>query len=341
MEQLLRDFRLAARAMARRPGVTLLALVSVALAIGFSTAGFSILDAVLLRDLPIRNPKELARIYVTTSEQRPDQLSWIEYQALTARAHSFSGIIAEDRRQPPVKLPDRVDHPITAFVSDNYFDALGVKAALGDVFHKGKGRDNTVVISDHYWKTALGTDPELVGRTLQVGSSVLQVMGILPPGFQGNVRGIVVDLFAPEQAAFGSLGQANPSDAKADDFELLGRLQPGVNFEQARVEADAVLRQVEADGRAPGPKRRAAMEPFVPDQIAEKLGYLSILVLLLVIAAANVANLRLVENESRRRETGIRLALGAGRMTLARAHLAEALLPAPQLRRRRCRLPPG
>lgn len=326
MEYLHRDFRLAMRAMARKPGVTALALVSLSIAIGFSTAGFSVLDAVLLRDAPVRTPKELSWIYVTTREQRPDQLSWIEYQALASHAHSFAGIIAENRQDPIVRLPDRDDFPITAQVSDNYFDVLDVKAAVGDVFHVGKGRDQTVVISDHYWKQALAGDPAIIGRVLQVGRGVLHIAGVLPPGFQGTRRGLVVDLFAPVQSTSGTLTSENRPDASSTDFELLGRLRPGITLARARSEADAVLRQVEKEGRAPGPQRRAALEPFAPEQFTVKIVFVAALTMLVVIAAANVANLRLVDNESRRRETGIRLALGAGRAALARAHLAEALL---------------
>ena len=326
MEGLLRDLRLAVRVMARKPGVTSLALASLALAIGFSTAGFSVLDAVLLRDAPVRDPGTLAWLFATTREQRPDQVSWTEYQALASQGASFAGIIAESRRGPRVKLPDRDDFPITALVSDNYFDALGIRAALGDVFHAGKGRDETVVISDHYWKQALGGDPAIVGRALPVGRGLLHVIGVLPPFFQGEHRGLVVDLIAPVQAAFGTLGLVNPSDTRYGDFELLARLRPQVTLEQARTEADAVLRQVERDGRAPGPGRRATLRPFQEEQLAVKIVFLAALALLIVVAAANVANLRLVDNENRRRETGVRLALGAGPAALARAHLAEALL---------------
>jgi putative ABC transport system permease protein len=107
---------------------------------------------------------------------------------------------------------------------------------------------------------------------------------------------------------------------------LLGRLRTGATLERARAEADAILRQVEKDGRAPGPQRQAALQPFTPEQLSVKVVFLAMLTLLVVIAAANVTNLRLVDNESRRRETGIRLALGAGRAALARAHVTEALL---------------
>ena len=317
------------RSLLRKPGVTLLAIASAGLAIGFSTAAFSVLDAYSLRELPVRDPRSLAWIYSIGREGRPDQISWIEYQALT-RSHLFTGILAQDRQGPPVHLASRDDYPITAGVSDNFFDMLGVRAAAGDVFHTGHGADQTVVIADHYWKSTLGADPGVVGRTLAVGTSLLRVTGVLPPGFTGTNRGLLVDLFVPHQALFGSLQLSEPDNPRATDFELLGRLRPGVTLAQARGELNAILRQVEAAGRAPAPERQAALDDFTETSLGQKLSsnavLLAVAVLLVLIAAANLANLRLVDNESHRREAAIRLALGAGRGDLVRQHATEALL---------------
>jgi predicted permease len=330
MDSFRREIRAAIRVLARKPGVTALAVASLALAIGFSTAAFSVLDAYALRELPVAEPQRLVRIYVTGREQRDDILSWIEYQAVNSRSHLLSGAVSESRRGPKVRLGDRDDFPITGNVSDNYFDLLGVKAAQGDVFHTGLGQDGTVVLSNHYWSQALGNDPHVVGRSLQVGSALLRVIAVLPAGFTGTNRGLLVDLFVPPQTSFGSLGMASPNDVRFTDYEVVGRLRPGVRPEQARAEVDAILRQVEKDGRAPAPERRAAVEPFTASglraKIAGNAAALGVVVLLLLIAAANLANLRLVDNESRRHETGIRLALGAGRGDLARQHMLETLL---------------
>ena len=327
MDTIRREFRAAIRVLARKPGVTALAVASLALAIGFSTAAFSVLDAFALRDLPVAEPQRLVRIYVTGREQRNDILSWIEYQAVTSRSHLLAGAVSESRRGPKVRLPDRDDFPITGNVSDNYFDLLGVKAAMGDVFHGGKGQDGTVILSNRYWSQALGNDPNVVGRSLQVGSALLRVIAVLPAGFSGTNRGLLVDLYVPPQTSFGSLGMASPNDVRFTDYEVVGRLRPGVRSEQARAEVDAILRQVEKDGRAPAPERKAVVEPVTESGLRAKIeanaAALGVVVLLLLIAAAN---LRLVDNESRRHETGIRLALGAGRGDLARQHMIETLL---------------
>jgi predicted permease len=163
-----------------------------------------------------------------------------------------------------------------------------------------------------------------------VGGALLRVIGVLPADTKGTHRGLVVDLFVPPQTSFGSLHMASPNDVRFTDYETVGRLRPGVSAEQARAEVDAILRQVEKDGRAPAPERRAAVEAFTEGglraKIAANAAALGVIVLLVLIAAANLANLRLVENESRRHETGIRLALGANRLVLARQHIVETLL---------------
>ncbi len=326
---LVRDFRTALRALARKPGVTALAVASLTLAIGFSTAAFSVLDAYSFRDLPVRQPKELQWIYVNTREHRPDGLSWREYEGLAARSRTFSEVVAQCRMGPAVKLPDRQDFPISAIVSDNYFDVLGVKAAKGAVFHTGKGQDGVVVLADRYWRQMLGGDPKIIGRSLEVGRGVLRVSGVLPPGFAGASRGIAVDLFLPSQAWFGSVAGGNP-DARDGEYETLGRLRPGASMGAARAELDGILRQLERDGLAAGPDRKVALEDFTDKNLLAKVKsyaiFLAAMVLLILIAAANLANLRLVDNEGRRRETAVRLALGAGTRNLAAQHFAEAIL---------------
>ena len=330
MRTLPRDLRLAAHSLLRKPGVTALAVVSLALSIGFSTAAFSVLDAVSLRDLPVARPSELAWISARTRENRADDLTFTEYRALAARSRLFSEIIAQDREAPRVRLPDRDDFPITSNASDNYFDALGVRAAFGDVFHRGRGQDATVVLSHRYWEQAFASDPAILGRSLEVRGVPLRIIGVLPPGFNGASRGIAVDLFVPSQTYYGIMHAANPDDLRYTEYELAGRLRPGVTLEQARIELDGILRQVERDGLAPGPDRHTTIESLAEgglrSRIVSNAVFLAAIFLLILIAAANLANLRLVDNESHRRETGIRLALGAGRASLARGHLAETLL---------------
>ena len=329
MDRLLRELRAAFRGMTRKPGATALAIASLGLAIGFSTAAFSVLDAYALRDLPVTDPARLAWVYAYTREHRAEDVSWPEYLAIASRARSFTGIVAQCRMGPKVRLPDRDDFPITAGVSDNFFDVAGVAAQTGRVFHSGQGQDGTAVLSYRYWRDALHGDPAVLGRELPVEPASLRIIGILPPDFTGVNRGIAVDLFVPSQTYFGSLALARPDDPRRNDYEALGRLRPGVTIEQARAEVDAIMRDLDQHGLTVAPGRTGMVEAFSSQGLAASLKanavMLAVIVLLILIAAANLANLRLVENESRRRETGIRLALGAGRADFARRHLVESL----------------
>jgi len=322
-----RSLREAIRTLFRKPGVTVLAVSSLALAIGFSTAAFSILDAYALRELAVREPTRLVSIDSITREGRGDNMTWPEYQAM-AGAHSFDGVIAENRRGPRVRLPDRDDFPITSGVSANYFDMLGVSAQMGRVFHPGDA--DCVVVSYRYWQDQLKRDPAIIGHTLLVGSGTLRIVGVLPPDFAGTVRGLSLDLYVPMETWFRPMRMASARDFRRIDYDLIGRLRPGVTPVQAQAEVDSILRQMEREGTAPAPERKAKIENFTEKDLVEKIKsnavMLAIVVLLVLIAAANLANLRLVDNESRRHEIGVRLALGAGWSDLARGHLVETLL---------------
>jgi predicted permease len=326
----LRDFCLAWRKLLRRPGAALLAIISLALAIGFSTAAFSVVDAYYYRALPVRDPGRLAYAMVRDREGRLDGLNWAEFQAIQQQAHTLDGIMVQNRVGPVVKLPDRYDFPITAGVSDNFFDVLGVGAAIGRVFRAGSGTDGQLVLTDRYWKSAFGGDPAICGRTVSVGRTALTVIGVLPPGFSGSLRGLAVDLFVPHQAMFGSLRIGSPVALKDTQYEPLIRLKPGVTLEAARRDIDQVLRRRETAGLAHEPGRAAAVFSFTRPEIKPETTpgdlFPWIVLLVLAIAAANFAGLRLIENQARRRETGVRLALGAGRAALLRQHLSESLL---------------
>jgi len=296
------DFSLAGRKVVRRPGAAVLAVISLAPAIGFSTAAFSVVDAYYWRAMPLAEPERLAYAGVRDREGRYDQFTWPESEAIQQQAQRAFDLAVQDRRGPMVKLPDRDDFPITAGVSDNFFDVLGVQAALGQVFHTGGGADGEVVLSDRYWKAAFASDPEIRGRTISVGGAALRVIGIAPPGFQGTVRGIAVDLFVPHQTYFGAIPMASPNSTRYTGYEGILRRKPGVSLESARHQLESALRQVEAAGLAPDKGRKAFVESYTSPEgeRGSRPGDIFpwIVALVLSIAAANFANLRLIENQT-------------------------------------------
>jgi predicted permease len=327
MSSLLPDLKLALRSCARRPGATALIVVSLAVTVGISAGAFSVLDAVVWRALPVRAPSELVSIWARDRQQRIDQMTWTEIQAISSRVPGLSDVIGQSRHTANVDVQDHREYPLIAATSDNYFDALGVGAALGTVYRRGAGRDGEIVISHSYWQRALGGDPGALARPLRVNNVELRVLGVLPVGFGGANRGLAVELFVPVQTAFGVLRFGHLEDRTNNDFEVLGRMKPGVAATAIRRDVEAALRHVDAEGASPGPGRTAYVERLDgsddPRAGAVSILFGGIVLLVLLVAAANVANMRLAQNEERRGETAIRLALGASRLALWRQHLAE------------------
>ncbi len=311
-------FKHASRRMARRPIATALAVCSLAMAVGVTTAAFSTVDAYYMRSLPVEDPGSLVYVYAETREKRPDALNWQEYSILRERRGALSGLAVQARFGPKVRLQGKDDYPITAAVSDNFFDVLGVSAARGDVFHNGRGGEQQVVLSDYYWRKAFGGDPGIIGRMIEVGSATVRVTGVLPEGMAGTVRGIRVDLFVPEQTAFGAMRLVDKS-ARRGEFEGIGRLAPGATAERAQAEYGGLLE----DGRR---ARTQNLESAERGTMKPAALFGAAAFMLLFIAAANLVALRLVENEARRREWGILMALGAGRGRLLAQQSAETLL---------------
>jgi len=311
-------FKHAVRRMGRRPFATALAVGSLAMAVGVTTAAFSTVDAYYLRSLPMKDPSSLVYVDAETREKRPDTLSWIEYSTLRQRRGALEGLAVQARFQPKVRLQGRDDYPITAAVSDNFFEVLGVGAARGEVFHNGHGGEQQVVLSDAYWRRSFGGDPGIVGRMIEVGNTTVRVTGVLPEGMAGTVRGIRVDLFVPEQTASGAMRLIEKS-ARHGDFQGIGRLAPRATAMRAQAELDGLLE----DGRRARAQsmqgdERGSLKPATLFGVAAFM--------LLFIAAANLVALRLVENEARRREWGILMALGAGRGRLLAQQAAETML---------------
>jgi predicted permease len=324
------DVVLAARSARRHPGATALVVASLALTIGVSAGIFSVLDAAIWRALPVRDPSQLVTIYAKDRQQRLSELTWMEYEAIGRDAAALFDVFAQTRHVATVRSEDRTEVPLIAYVSDNYFDALGVAASSGSVFHRGAGRDGEIVISRRFWQRTLGGDPTVVGRRLRVNDADLQVVGVLPGGFSGANRGLAVDLFVPIQTALGVLGLHSLFDQRNNDFELLGRLKPAATLDRAKQDVEVVLRRLDQEGIAPESGRTARVERLDgaddPRTAAGSALFAAIVLLVLLVAAANVANMRLAQNEERRGEISVRSALGASRGALWRQHLCEMLL---------------
>lgn len=344
LEGLAQDFRLGWRGLRRGPGLVVAATLTLGLGIGAATLIFSVISALFLRPLPGAQPERL--VSISTSDYSGDLYggtSYPDFADLRQRLVSFEGLLASTLT--PASLTDGAGEPARALVewlTPDAFDVLGLPPALGRAWQPADDVAPAVaVLSDALWRRRFGADPGVLGRTLHLNGQPLTVAGVAPAGFRGLLRGLDVDLWLPLRAhALARPGSSLLTERGARALFVMARLKPGVRAEQAQAELDlqaAALHRAEpeawTDLRGAGRRltlrteRDARVFPAVRGPLG---GFLALLLagvaLVLLVACVNLAGLLLARASARRREIGVRLALGAGRARLARQLLAESLL---------------
>ncbi len=342
MDALFRHVRYSLRKLGAHPAFTAAAIASLGLGIGAAATLFTCVNALFLRSLPVADPARLVAVYTTTGAS-PDLLptSHPRFRDFRDSARTLSGLAAH--RSISVSMGgERPEVVFGELVSGDYFDVLGVHAALGRTFTgeegRGRGGHPVVVLGHDLWARRFRADPGIVGREVVLNRRPFTVIGVLPEDFRGLALLESPELWVPTstyETVLSGAGVSAFDDRQTLIFELVGRLAPGSSPEQARSELASLARvlgrehpEVQDDlGVAVVPAAEAALGPKLRHTLT-RAGWVlgGATALLLAIACANLAALLLARTVTRRREIAIRLAAGAARGQLARELLAEALV---------------
>jgi predicted permease len=353
---ILQDIRYALRSFAASPGYAAVVILSLALGIGANTAIFSLMNSVMLSQLPVRDAGQLVMLSdpqsygISVGSQTGERglLTYAEFEQLRSQAEGFEGMTATQSNLETADV--RIDGSGQAekarmrMVSHEYFSVLGVPLAIGRSFESE--RDPVVVLNHSFWKRRFGADPGVIGKPLVLRKATLTIAGVAPAGFFGETVGQQPDFWAPlglqPQILPGRDWLHDVGDEKVMWLQVFGRLKPGASMAQAEAKANAVFRNgletlyggvMSAEALKGYLDQKLKLRPasggatIARSQFGDPILLLQAVAgIVLLIACANLANLMLARGAVRQREIALRLSLGAGRGRLIQQLLTESLM---------------
>jgi predicted permease len=347
-ERLAQDLRYAARLMRRSPVFTIVTVATLALGIGANTAIFTLVDAVLLKALPVTAPERLAIITRIGDREQRYNISYPLFERLREETSAFAGVLAMEDGIAQVEMrgPEpgsRLEHAVRHLVSGEYFSVLGTSALIGRTFTPDDNRTPdahpVAVLSHAFWMRRFGGDMGIIGARITLGKTPLTVIGVARPGFFGEVVGRHPDIWAPlmMQPQFAG-GRSMLADPRVGWLRVMGRLRDGVTHAGAEAALMLALERLSAAGdEAVGQTRRLVTRVDVSDgsqglvdfreEYSRPLRVLTgVVTIVLLVACTNVSGLLLARARARQREVTVRLAIGAGRWRIIRQFLTESLV---------------
>jgi putative ABC transport system permease protein len=328
VKSLLQDLTFALRTFRKNPGFTLAAVFALGLGMGANSAMFSVIDGVLLRPLPFPRSDRLVNVWENNLKRNIPRfvVAPANYYDWRKQNQSFSALGAYQQNTFNLASHEGEPERFIGTISDRgFFDALGVKPALGRIFTEEEdqpGRDGVVILGSGVWRQRFGGDPKIVGQTLIMNGKPRTVIGVLPEGFE----------YPPQSVMWSPLGFDNETRERRDFHRLrvIGRLKDGVTLERARAEFETIGSRLAAQYPAFDRDAGIAVNLLLDDMVGQirpaLLVLLGAVAFVLLIACANVANLLLAKAAGRQREIAIRASLGAGRGRIVIQMLTESVL---------------